>query len=227
MASARARSGRSNRLAGRKGLVNRYFAMRHGEAVCNVLGILAGDPEVGKGTHGLTSEGARQARDAAFGLRNDLGKSADEVIILSSDFLRAAQTAAIVREVLGTARPVRFSRALRERYFGRLEGRPHGEAKTLCAQELIGPEDKPYATESFTELLVRLTRAVVALESVYQQETILLVSHSAPLQVLEAAFAHLEPAHYERLTALKFAEIRELALLETASSTAEGHSPND
>ena len=186
--------------------------MRHGEALSNVLGILLGDPTEGRSAYGLTTEGEYQVREAALRLRSELGGAARDVIILSSDFLRTAQTAVIVGEVLATGRPVRLSRTLRERYFGRLEGKSHAEAKSLCANESMGPNDKPYGSESFTELCTRVIRAVVALESRYQHETVVLVSHSAPLQVLEAAFSDLEPENYQQVAALRFAEVRELAL---------------
>ena len=79
----------------------------------------------------------------------------------------------------------------------------------------MGPDDKPHTTESFTELRNRVTRAIVALESMFKDETVLLVSHSAPLQVLEAAFSHLRPENYQQVAALQFAEVRALELRET------------
>ena len=120
----------------------------------------------------------------------------------------------MVAEVLETAGAVRFSPKLRERCFGRLEGRTHREARTLCAHTPMGPDAKPYGTESVVELFARLTRVTAALESMYTNEAILLVSHSSPLQVLGAAFARLGPAEYQRVSSLGFAEIRELAFGE-------------
>lgn len=82
-------------------LQNRYFALRHGQSVANMEGIISSDPEIGGITHGLTSNGQAQARAAATSLIEQVGRDrVDSLVFISSGFLRARQTAEQCRAAL-------------------------------------------------------------------------------------------------------------------------------
>ena len=99
-----------------KELKNRYFIMRHGESKANVAGILLSHPKDGTVTFGLSEKGKQQVKDSI--LKNDILDS--DVIIYSSDFLRAKETAEIIKKLLGTKK-VALHKNLRERYFGKFD----------------------------------------------------------------------------------------------------------
>jgi len=94
----------------------RLILVRHGETVENAQGIIQGQ------LHGrLTERGRRQAQRAAEELRRELVHR-----IYSSDLARAADTAVeIARHHEGVS--VEHRRELRERSFGRYQGRRPGE----------------------------------------------------------------------------------------------------
>ncbi len=85
---------------------NRYFIMRHGQAISNVTGVLDlhGDP-----TNHLTKKGEEQAVHAAAGLKKE---KID--LIFSSPFLRAQKTADIVQKELRLSGEVLVDERLRE-----------------------------------------------------------------------------------------------------------------
>ena len=80
------------------GLKNKYFGLRHGESTANLEGIISSDLKVGSTTHGLTPEGRGQARRAAVDLISLIGRESllepDKVVLVSSPFTRARETAA-------------------------------------------------------------------------------------------------------------------------------------
>ena len=192
-----------NHLTGADRLVNRYYAMRHGQSKANVAGLIVSDiRDDRRGDWGLTDLGRRQALTAA----QASGLPATTAI-WSSDFARARQTAQIVRARLG-APEVTLSSALRERGFGDLE---------LASTEnypLVWTADEGGAFEPGVEpastVLDRLAALIGSLERRYAGRDVLLVSHGDPLQILQAGFLGLDPARHRRVPHLETAQIREL-----------------
>ena len=120
---------------------NHYWILRHAESLANVEGIIVSKSEIGTQQYGLSPRGreglpAKLAAQVAAFMRAspsvgtadlataDLG-AADlgaDTLIISSDFLRARETAGIAAKVLEAA-PPRLEPALRERDFGNLDGK--------------------------------------------------------------------------------------------------------
>ena len=69
---------------------NRYFLMRHGESEANVADLIISYPETGCKRYGLSKQGRQQVRLSA--LESGLGS---DTLIISSDFLRARETATL------------------------------------------------------------------------------------------------------------------------------------
>ena len=79
-----------------KKLKNRYFIIRHGESKANVAHILLSHPKDGMASFGLSPKGKKQVKISV--LKNKKSKLLDsDVIIYSSDFLRAKETAEIAK----------------------------------------------------------------------------------------------------------------------------------
>ncbi|HYF00373.1 MAG TPA: histidine phosphatase family protein [Planctomycetota bacterium] len=98
------------------------YLLRHGRTAMNRDGLLQGHTG-----YGLLPEGVEDARRAAARLA---GKGVR--LVYSSDLLRALETAAVLRQVLGIRAPIRVSRALREMDYGKMNGLPGTVVEARC-----------------------------------------------------------------------------------------------
>jgi len=196
-----------NHLLELKTLKNRYFALRHGEASCNVLRILISHIKNGANDFGLTDFGKQQIKEVMA--NQHLLNS--QAIIYASDFLRTKETAEIAREVLG-AQPIHLDARLRERYFGDFEKMDFDYYKLVWAKDLNDNAQKEHDVESILEIQDRVTSLVADLENQYQGQAILLVSHGDPIQFLEASFNIHEPFNHTNIIMPHKGELRELTL---------------
>jgi 2,3-bisphosphoglycerate-dependent phosphoglycerate mutase len=102
--------------------------VRHGQSTWNVEGRLQGQTAHPP----LTSKGRADAARAAAQLAAAVGRQA--VAIVSSDLIRASQTAEIIESALGTSGAaivgqVCFTEALREQHLGSMQGRLTAELR--------------------------------------------------------------------------------------------------
>ncbi|MCO5167682.1 MAG: histidine phosphatase family protein [Planctomycetes bacterium] len=164
-------------------LGNVYLGQRHGESQANARGIIISDPARGVPGFGLTARGREQARAEVLGCPL-LGPRA---VIVSSDFLRARETAEVARAALG-AGPVRLSAALRERWFGAHEGGSNAAYERVWARDREDPTHTDDGVEAAKAVRDRAWALVEALEAELRGETVLLVAHGDPLQLLQTAF---------------------------------------
>ena len=184
---------------------NRYFLMRHGESEAMLADLVVSSPERGCGGYGLSARGQEQARQSA----RQSGLGADTLIV-SSDFVRARETAQIAAEVLGCAAP-RLEVGLRERHFGALEGTSSANYEQVWQQDAIDPDTPPHGVESARQVTRRLSQVVEGLEAEFKDRTFLLVGHGDPLRFLQmwaaglplsGSMAHFGPAEIRPLEAL-------------------------
>ena len=98
-------------------LNNRYFAMRHGHSLANQQSIIVSQPENGLDGFGLSNRGRLQIRESL----QQFSVSSANVIIVSSDFYRARESAEIAAQSLDAIEAINFDPRLRERNFGELE----------------------------------------------------------------------------------------------------------
>jgi probable phosphoglycerate mutase len=188
-------------------LANNYRIMRHGQSRANeraiIVSSIAADQ---RGDFGLTALGRAQALAAADGCGLPAG-----TLVFSSDFARARQTAEIVRARLAAA-PAVLEPALRERYFGQLDGGPVSGYPRVWAADVAGAGRGACGAEPADAVFARAAALVEALERRYQDQDILLVSHGDTLQILQAGLAGLGPARHREVPHLEVAEIRQLGL---------------
>lgn len=193
-----------NHLLALDALHNRWFGMRHGESLANRDGVIASAPERGVGGFGLTERGRRQTRRAA---RNAAGLGSDTRII-SSDFKRALETARIVHRELRAGVGLRPHPALRERFFGELEGGSADNYRRVWEADLRNPHHTDQGVESASAVMARVTRLVADLDAEYREQTFLLVAHGDVLQLLQTAMNRKPATEHRALTHLENAEIR-------------------
>jgi broad specificity phosphatase PhoE len=190
-------------------LKNRYLIIRHGESKANKQGIVASYPDNSINSYGLTENGKKQIRDIIH-INKDklLGK---KVIIISSDFLRARESAYIIAEEI-ECKDILFTPQLRERFFGEYEGMPSDSYYRVWGDDLDNINNHIGGVESTQEVRERVLSVIRECEESYSDQTILLVSHGDPLQILLATFMGMPSNRHRETKSLKNADFRELQL---------------
>lgn len=183
---------------------NRYYLMRHGESLANLAHLIVSLPESGKENFGLTELGKSQAQGAA--LKSGLDSS---VLVVTSDFLRTRETAAIVCKALG-ALDAQAHQGLRERGFGELEGTSSDGYSLVWEKDSQDVEHQEYGVESCSKLARRMLKVVYELDEAYRDRDILLVSHGDPLRFLQLAVSNRPLSEHLRLAMFEPAEMRKL-----------------
>lgn len=170
-----------------KNLATIYIA-RHGETEWNAKGLVQGH-----GDSPLTEAGIKQAKDLAKKLQ-----SINFDAVFSSDLLRAKRTAQIIAQEKKIA--VKTAQALRERSFGRFEGKHIDEfrkelQKDLEEYEKLADDQKfkyKFPTEpkihSDEELMRRFIPFLREVSVAYAGKIILIVTHGG---VMRSFLVHL------------------------------------
>ncbi len=192
------------------------WLLRHGQSVWNEMGLAQGQTE---DAPGLTERGRRQAAAAAGELQG-----AGISVVLSSDLLRAEETARIVAQRLGVE--MRLEPRLRERALGIAEGRP--------ARELTGPlggggvdrgrvvdaDARPRGGESIRQLVQRVSWYLDELLWACPPMRPLLVTHGG---VVRAALAAARSSSVERMP---WAPVSNAQAVELCLSRRPGAEPD-
>ena len=159
--------------------------MRHGESESNVLKLIASDPVGSVAKNGLTQNGRQQALKFAniFADEHDT-----KPIIISSDLLRASQTAQILAEVCKV--DFKYDERLRERDFGKLDKQSIDNYTKIWEVSDQDPDATPYDAESSRSVLVRVKSVIDGCEVRYKSRSVVLVSHGDPLVIACSYFQH-------------------------------------
>ena len=189
-------------------LANRYFIMRHGQSLANLQQVIVSHPQNGVDAYGLSEQGMIQVRESVQS-SPELDSS---LLIVSSDFRRARESAEIVRELLGSTNSLLFDQRLRERNFGEWELTPDSAYPLVWAGDEINPDNDEKGVESPNQVMARVTALVCEYEEKISGVTMLLISHGDPLQILQTAFSKQDASEHRRQLHLETAEIRELNL---------------
>ena len=198
-----------NRLLNIDRLNNRYFAMRHGHSMANQQRIIVSHPDNGRDNYGLSELGRKQVETS---LRQDNHLDTDTVIV-TSDFKRARETAAIAYEMLACSVSVCEESRLRERNFGELELAADDGYNEVWQQDEVNPDSQARGVESVNQVMTRVTSVVTDYDNQHSGSTILFISHGDALQILQTAFARLDASTHRQLEHLHTAEIRQLQMI--------------
>ncbi len=165
---------------------NKYFVLRHGEAVSNVEDSFSSWPEGKKAP--LTEKGKEQLKKQIPSLKN---KKID--LIISSDILRTSQTAEIMADALGAQ--VVYDERLREINTGLLNGRAVQEGvkyfnpdNSLTRDQILLKrfEAQFPEGENYSEVKLRELDFIDDINRKYKGKKILLVSHELPIMMLKS-----------------------------------------
>ena len=200
-----------------------YCALRHGQSLANVAGVISSDPRVACIEHGLSDAGRAQADAAAA----DVVAAAIEegvagVAIVASDLRRAWQTASIVRahvlaagvRVWPAAGKPFEERALRERSFGELSGQSDERYHEVWVHDAESATHEEFDVESIRSVNERARLVVDGMERALPRDRgrwlVVLVAHGDVLQIAQTAFADVDPRTHRSLEHLPTATLRRL-----------------
>jgi probable phosphoglycerate mutase len=175
----------------------RIMLVRHGEAVCNVNGIVGGM----RGCTGLTDLGRRQVTALAERLAST-GELAGATGLYASTLPRAVETAEFLRPVVGDGTlDVVQDRALSELF--------PGEADGLAWQEVVNRFGTPEwdadpdlliapGGESWSGFIARCSGAVGALAERHPGQQLVAAVHAGVIESTMIAFLQIPPAASRR-----------------------------
>ncbi|MEK7124516.1 MAG: histidine phosphatase family protein [Patescibacteria group bacterium] len=158
-------------------LNNKYFILRHGEALSNLRKVTSSWPETFE--NHLTEKGVEMIKEAAEKLKKE-----NIDLIISSDLLRTKETAEIVGNALDIT--PQFDERLREINFGTMNGGPISELDIKFRNEAERITDKMEKGESYQDVWKRVSDFLNEMELKYKNEDILVISHECPLWILES-----------------------------------------
>lgn len=210
-------------------LRHQYIIMRHGFSVPNSKKRIVSSVTEGiLADNGLTDAGREQARSSAAALVAFLeshvctASRPQDVVVASSPFSRAAQTAeilcnalasnALLGDALRTPKP-RIVNELRERYFGVLDGASDDNYKKVWDMDIRnGDAQEAYGAESCLDVWLRVRRLITCMEERLRKPSIvILVSHGDTLQITQTGFdAEKALASHRQRQPLQQAEWRRL-----------------
>jgi len=173
-----------------RSLGKKLFLLRHGETEYNTRHIIMGQSD-----SPLTEKGIIQAYEAAKKVKK-LGID----IIISSDLGRAVKTAEIISKETGI--PVlRLEPAFRERYFGKIEGKPKSEIKKEFPKfvtdkgELILEHDLSEA-EPISDFYSRVINGLKKVSKEFKGKKVLIITHKG---VFNMAYAYINDVPLDKV----------------------------
>ncbi|WP_264429367.1 histidine phosphatase family protein [Halomonas qaidamensis] len=179
---------------------NRYLLMRHGHSQANERGLIISSPERGLYDFGLSPLGEKQLLAVAQQWRWPTPTK-----VLHSDFLRTTQTAERVASVFDLT--LEKEERLRERYFGEFDGQADRYYPDVWALDAQDAEHQQHQVEPVSKVAARMCVVINELERRCEGETVLVVSHGDPLQILLTALADRPLAQHREQLALQPASI--------------------
>jgi broad specificity phosphatase PhoE len=156
-------------------LNNKYYILRHGEALSNVKNIVSCQPE--KFKNSLTQKGIKKIKNVAKELKN---KNIN--LIFTSPLQRTKETAEIVGKFLGL--PLKIEKRLRELEFGIFNGKSEEEFVGYFSSKKERLKEKTPKGESYVDVRERVFEFFKEINKKYKGKNILIVSHQAPLLLL-------------------------------------------
>jgi ribonuclease H / adenosylcobalamin/alpha-ribazole phosphatase len=161
--------------------VGRLVLVRHGESEGNRDRVFTLTPDVP-----ITPRGAEQARASGLAIRDRYRP----VHVVSSPFVRARQTAAIIAEVLGHPKDVEIVPDLCERSYGDLAGSPYDTPRPDHDPTRYW-EWCPPGGETLAAVARRVGVVLDALASAWPSDDVVVVSHGG---VMLALHKHVQGA---------------------------------
>ena len=187
----------------------RFYLLRHGQSVANVLGLIASGPAIAGEAYGLTAEGREQVRRAVTAA-TESGILIRPCRVVSSPLLRSRESADGAAEALGLDGGYVVDDRLTERRFGALEGTSDTNYERVWALDRENPDHEEWAVESVRSLHARACSLVRELAAEECPDAVVLCTHGDVVSTLHCASLGLSLALHREVGALGTGEIRPL-----------------
>ena len=199
-----------------------YFALRHGQSLANVAGIIMSNPAQACTNYGLSDTGKEQATAAAQDVRQVFEKNDyDALVLLTSDLRRAKETAMIVGEKNSILpihqKQVIIETRLRERWFGEWDGTSDDNYHKVWKDDALDASHEIKGVESVKDVMDRTTKCILEWDELLASEysnrcLVILAAHGDVLQILQTAFEKMDGRLHRTLPHLETAQLRQLHL---------------
>lgn len=189
-------------------LNNHYYAFRHGESISNVKKLIISSPKNGISKYGLSENGINQVKKS---IGNCSFAFDYKTIIYSSDFKRTKETAEIIAEII-ESKNLFFDKKIRERFFGDFEEKSNINYSKIWEKDIKNPCHKEYNVESVEEVLERVSKFIIEIDTLYENKNIIVTSHGDTLQILQIAFNKMLTLKLRSFPHMHNAEIKKLTL---------------
>jgi len=205
-----------------------FFALRHGQSLANVEGIISSSPDVAVHSHGLSLLGWEQAEAAGEDVFQRACRLGAGVALVCSDFKRAKETAQAVHKrvraagmQIWPAEDVALEVLLRERDFGELDGTGTDGYDRVWALDAHDAHHTSYGVESVIAVRERVRQLLLRLSEEPSFDTgdwmVILVAHGDVLQIAQTLFAEIPGEQHRTLDHLETATLRQLGPLPAAA----------
>jgi glucosyl-3-phosphoglycerate phosphatase len=193
--------------------------------------IISSNPNVATIQHGLSPVGHEQAIVAASKVVEYYTNAKfDGIVILTSDYLRAMETAQHVARGFSndnsssssslslddnsdkTMRLLLVEPRLRERWFGAYDGGSDDQYHQVWKEDFLDPTHTQSGVESVHSVMRRATECILDCEESYFNHLVILVAHGDVLQILQTAFAKMDGSLHRSVEHLETATLRPLVL---------------
>jgi broad specificity phosphatase PhoE len=175
------------------------YLVRHASTVDSQLGRVRGGAGAGPE---LSDAGRAQAAELVIRLKALLGAGVDPVALITSPARRARQTAEVLSEQLGLP-PALVDNAWAEVNLGDWDGHTYAEISArwpeLFTAWSTSSATAPTAGESLDEVAGRVAAAVRLLVGKHPGQTLVVVSHTAPIRTVIGQALEAGPAALWRL----------------------------
>ena len=212
-------------------LNNEYWVLRHGQSKANVAKVIASSPIIAKQKYGLSEVGNVQAAQAGEAVIQAFEASQRaSLLLLSSDLLRAKETAEIVQQTVQQAgiplyenpsitttsiqAGLAMEPRLRERWFGEWDGTSDEHYPNVWKDDVVDPNHTLRGVESVNQVVQRTTECIVEWDDLVRDCFVICVAHGDVLQILQTAFAKMDGAQHRSLDHLDTATLRKIELAE-------------
>jgi broad specificity phosphatase PhoE len=173
---------------------NKYILFRHGESKPNIDKLVCSDIKNGeKMENGLTVVGSKQVFQSIEDLKLSFKSFNSKIIIISSPFSRALQSASILKDGLEISHDcIQVDSRLSERYFGMYEGKQNSIYSEVWKQDETHT-DFGDGVETPLQVHDRVGDLIIELENRFINTTIILVSHGDTIMIAKTWFKKNDP----------------------------------
>lgn len=167
------------------------YLVRHGETEWNAKRIIQGHSDIP-----LNSKGKLQAKQLGEELKN-----VHFEVVFSSDLLRARDSAEII--VSGKKIKINVEKVLRERFFGRFEGKPLMDFKKIVGEVMLVNKEKQselnlFDVENDEDIVTRLVPFMQEVVKKYLGKNILMMTHGGLIRAFLGYVGFKIPEYSEK-----------------------------